>query len=215
MIAVAISGIAVGYGIGTTVPTTSPRSTSTTTSATESSNASAPYVLTLVITTQNQFNSTVGDQPAFYVLGPYGLQSSAQINLPANELIKLVIINYDDGQANLTNSEYAAAMGVVDDRITVVNNTLVNSTMGSSGIKIGGVESVSSLPPSVISHTFTIPKLGINIPIATLSTEVAYFTIDTPGTYAWYCMAACGSGPKGLGGAMSTPGWMTGSVTVQ
>ena len=209
MIVVAISGIAVGYGIGTTVPTTSPRSTTTATSTTE------PYVLTLVITTQNQFNSTVGDQPAFYVLGPSGLQSSANISLPAHQLIKLVIVNYDNGEANLTNPEYAAVTGVVNDRITLVNNTLVNSTMGSSGIQIGGVDNVSSLPASVISHTFTIPSLGINIPIATLSTEVAYFTLDTPGIYSWFCMAECGSGPKGLGGAMSTPGWMTGSVTVQ
>lgn len=210
MIAVAISGIAAGYGIGSTVPTT-PKQTPTTTTST----VSTPYIVTLVITTGNQFNSTVGDQPAYYVLGPNGLQSSAQINLPAQRLIELVIINYDNGAANLTDSKYAAVTGVVDNQITLVNNTLINSTMGSSGIQIRGVENVTSLPTNGIAHTFTIPSLGINIPVAPLSTEVAYFTIDTAGTYTWFCMTECGSGPKGLGGAMSTAGWMTGSVVVQ
>jgi hypothetical protein len=215
MIGIAISGLAAGYGIGSTLPTTSPRTTATTTLTTGSSNASAPYVLTLVITTENQFNSTVGDQPTFYVLGPDGLQSTAQINLPANRLIKLIIVNYDEGSANLTDPKYATATGVVNNRITLVNNTLVNSTMGSSGILIRGVENVSSLPESEIGHTFTIPSLGINVPVATLSTEVAYFTLSTPGKYSWFCMTACGSGSDGLGGAMSTPGWMSGSVVVQ
>ncbi len=213
MIAVAISGITAGYGIGTTIPAASQHTTSTTTSTTSA--ASAPYVVTLVITTNNTFNSTIGDQPAYYQLGPKGLQSSAQINLPAHELIKLVIINYDNGAANLTDSQYAAVTGVVGNSIAVVNNSLVNSTMGASGIQIRGVENVSSLSASVISHTFTIPSLGINIPVAALSTEVAYFTLATAGTYSWFCMTECGSGAKGLGGAMVTPGWMSGSVVVQ
>jgi len=207
MIAIAISGLAAGYGIGTTIPTTSQRTTVTSTPG--------PYVVTLVITTNNLYNTTIGDQPAYYVLGPNGLESSAQINLPAHELIKLVIINYDNGEANLTATNYATVTGVADNHISVVNNTLVNSTMGSSAIQIRGVENISSLSPSVISHTFTIPSLGINIPVATLSTEVAYFTLTTAGTFSWFCMTECGSGAKGLGGAMSTPGWMSGSVVVQ
>lgn len=210
MIAVAISGIAAGYGIGTTIP-----SAAKGTSTTATSTAQSPYVVTLVITTGNEFNSTIGDQPAYYVLGPNGLQSSARINLPAQRLIKLVIINYDNGEANLTNSKYADVTGVIDNQVTLINNTLVNSTMASSGIEIHGVENVTSLPTSVISHTFTIPSLNINVPVATLSTEVVYFTVDAAGTYSWFCMTECGSGPRGLGGAMATPGWMTGSVVVQ
>jgi len=210
MIAVAISGIAAGYGIGTSTPAAAQRTTTTTTPG-----ASAPYVVTLVITTGNLFNSSIGDQPAYYLLGPSGLQSSAQISLPAHQLIKLVIVNYDNGAANLTDSKYAAVTGVVNNRIAIVNDTLVNSTMASSGIQIRGVENVSSLSTGAISHTFTIPSLGINIPVAALSTEVAYFTLATAGTFAWFCMTICGSGAKGLGGAMATQGWMSGSVVVQ
>ena len=210
MVAVAISGIAAGYGIGSTISSTAKAVSTTTTSA-----AQTPYVITLVITTGNEFNSSIGDQPAYYVVGPNGLQSSAQINLPAQRLIELVIINYDNGNATLTNSKYANVSGVVGNQILLVNNTLINSTMGTSGIQIRGGENVTSLSASVIAHTFTIPSLGINIPVGTLSTEVAYFKVDNAGTYTWFCMTECGSGAEGLGGAMATPGWMTGSVVVQ
>ena len=92
---------------------------------------------------------------------------------------------------------------------------MVNSTMTSSGIQIRGAETVSSLPADEIAHTFTIPSLGINIPIGTSSTVVAYLTIDETGTFQWFCMTVCGGGPDGLGGAMVTSGWMTGSLTVK
>jgi len=121
-------------------------------------------VLTLVITTGNFFNSTVGDQPAYYVLGPNGTESSAHIVLPAHRQIELIIINYDDGSANLTNSRYASVTGTVDNKMTLVNDTLINSTMASSGIQIRGAETVGSLPADLIARTFTVPGLGITSP---------------------------------------------------
>ena len=211
---VAAAGIAIGYGFGTSVQVAAKGTTVTTTVS--GSNSSEPYVLTLVITTGNFYNSTFGDQPAYYVLGPNGsLQSSARIVVPAHRTIELVIVNYDDGSANLTVPQDASVTGTVNDQMTVINNTEVNSTMISSGIQIRGSETVSSLPPDVISHTFTIASLGLNVPVGTLSTVVAYFTVGSPGTYTWFCMTACGGGVNGLEGAMSTPGWMTGSLVAQ
>ncbi|MDA4125151.1 MAG: hypothetical protein OK438_06885 [Thaumarchaeota archaeon] len=219
MVVLLALGIGVGWGITSTVSTRAAvtvTSVSTTTQTqTSSTNASSPYVVTLVVTTGNHFNSTVGEQPAFFILGPNGLQSSAQITIPAHRLIKLVIVNYDGGSANLTGAQYADVTGTVHNQITFVNNTLVNATQRSAGISIGGVQTVSNLDPGVIAHTFTIPALGLNVPIPTASTVIVYFTIDTPGTYTWYCMTICGSGPDGLGGAMATPGWMAGSVVAQ
>ena len=212
-ILIAAAGIAIGYGFGTTVQVSAQGTTVTKTIS--GSNSSSPYVLTLVITTGNFFNSTFGDQPAYYVLGPNGLQSSAQIVFPAHREIELVIVNYDDGSANLSSSQYATVAGTLNDQMTVVNNTDVNSTMASSGIQIRGGASVGSLPAADVSHTFTIPSLGINIPVGTSSTEVVYFTLESTGTYTWFCMTACGGGPNGLEAAMSTPGWMTGSLVVQ
>ncbi len=211
-ILIAAAGIAIGYGFGTTVQISAQGTTVTTTAS--GSNSSAPYVLTLVISTGNYYNSTFGDQPAYYVLGPNGLQSSAQIVIPANRQIELVIVNYDDGLANLTSSQLANVAGTVNDQMTLVNNSQINSTMASSGIQLRGGETVGSLPVSEISHTFTIPSLGINVPVGTSSTEVVYFTVKSSGTYAWFCMTACGGGATGLGGAMATPGWMAGSLVV-
>ena len=213
LVVITAAGIAVGYGFGTTVQVAAQRTTVT--STVSATNSSQPYVLTLVITTGNFFNSTFGDQPAYYVLGPSGLQSSARITIPANRLIKLVIINYDDGSANLSSSQYETVTGTINNQMTLVNNTMVNSTMTSSGIQIRGAENVTSLPADVIAHTFTIPSLGINIPVGTSSTEVAYFIVNTRGTFSWFCMTECGGGPDGQEGAMSTPGWMTGSLVVQ
>jgi hypothetical protein len=207
------ASIAIGYGFGTSVQVAARGTTVTSTAS--GSNSSEPYVLTLVITTGNFYNSTFGDQPAYYVLGPNGLQSSAQIIVPAHRTIELVIVNYDDGAANLTMPQDALVTGTVNDQMTVINNTEVNSTMISSGIQIRGSETVSNLPPDVISHTFTISTLGLNVPVGALSTEVVYFTVGSPGTYTWFCMTACGGGANGLEAAMSTPGWMTGSLVVQ
>lgn len=216
MIAVAALGMGVGYGIGNTVPASSsaPVTVTVTASASSSgaSNASSPYVLTLVVTTENTYNSTVGTQPAFYVLGPNGLESAANIALPAHRLIKLVIINYDEGPANLTGSQYAAVSGTQNNTVSEVDNGNVNSTQGAAGIQVSGGQSVSSLPADGVAHTFTIPQLGLNIPLAPSSTTTAYITLNQTGTFEWFCMTLCGSGPTGLSGAMETPGWMTGHL---
>jgi heme/copper-type cytochrome/quinol oxidase subunit 2 len=216
MILLAASGIAIGYGFGTTVQLQQSRVTVTTTALSPgSSNSSSPYVLTLVITTNNVFNSTVGAQPAFFVLGPNGsLESSASISLPAHRLIELVIICYDNGTAPLTSLQYAMVAGTQNNVVNMVTNDNVNSSQGVSGIHVTGGQSISSLNASDIAHTFTIPRLGINIPIAPSSTVTAFFTINQTGTFTWFCEAECGSGPEGLQGAMTTPGWMTGNVVV-
>ena len=192
-------------GIATTV-------TQTTTMSGQ--NASAPYVLTLIITTDNGFNSTIGDQPAYYVLGPSGLESSVNITLPAHRLIELVISNYDEGNASLSAPQYANVTGTEQGSELVYNNTAINSTEGPSGIVLRGSQSVSSLPLTEISHTFTVPSLGLNLPMASESTVVAYFTTGAAGTYVWLCETACGVGANGFAGAMSTPGWMNGSIVV-
>lgn len=219
MIAIAAAGIGIGWGIGTTLPNAGGQASTITVTSTASSssgagsNSSSPFVLTLVVTTGNSFNSTVGEQPAYYVLGTHGLESAASIALPAHRLIKLVIICYDTGPANLTSSQYAKVSGTQNNTITVVSNANVNSSQGASGIQVNGGQTVSNMSSDAVAHTFTIPQLGINIPLAPSSTTTAYFTVNQTGTYSWFCMTICGSGPDGKGGAMSTPGWMTGAVS--
>jgi len=217
MILLLLIGIGIGWGFQTTVAPSSSIITVTTTqtSGGQVSNSSQePYVLTLVLTTGSVYNASVGDQPAFFVLTPQGLKSSAHITLPAGRLIELVIVNYDDGNASLTSPQYANVQGTVNGTMTYANNDNVNSSQGARGIVVKGAQTVSSVPLSDIAHTFTIPSLNINIPIPVSSTVTAFIRIDKAGTYTWFCETTCGSGATGLEGAMATPGWMTGDVEV-
>jgi len=204
----ALGTIAAGSSGATTVTQTQPASTTTV------SASSGPYILTMVITTQNTFNSTIGAQPAYFVQGPHGLESSANITLPADTLIEVIIMNFDQGNATLTSPEYANVTGTVNGTMTFYNNNAMNATEGASGIVLQGEQTVSSLSANYISHTFTVPSIGLNIPVAAESTEVAYFTTGAPGTYTWLCESLCGAGQTGAAGAMSSVGWMTGFITV-
>ena len=70
-----------------------------------------------------------------------------------------------------------------------------------------------------IAHTFSIPDLGINVPLAKapegkFSTTVFTFKVDKAGTFTWRCFTPCGGDPKGMGGSMATKGWMQGNVIV-
>jgi len=202
-----------GYYFGT-ITTAHQSNTTTVTTSASAVGATSPYVLTLVITTNNMFNSSIGDQPAYYVLGQNGLQSSAKIALPANSLIQVVIQNYDDGNATPSSPQYDSVSGTVNGTMSVVSNNAVNSSEGPSGIVIAGAQTVSSLSPALISHTFTVPQLNLNIPVASSSTVIAFLMTSGPGNYAWFCTTPCGSGADGTGGPMVTAGWMTGTLVV-
>lgn len=210
-------GIGIGWGFQSTVVPASVVTvsvTQTSTATQTSAPSQEPYVLTLVLTTGNSYNSTVGDQPAYFVLTPHGLEPTTDIVLPANRLIELVIVDYDDGNATLTSPQYANVQGTVNGTIAYANNDNVNSSQGNMGIALKGGVTVSSVPLDDIAHTFTIPSLGINIPVPVSSTVTAFIKIDKAGTYTWFCETTCGSGDTGLEGAMATPGWMTGNVVV-
>ncbi len=202
----AVALVLSGYGAALATGGGGGATTSTVTSTVTNSSANSPYVVTLVIATDSIFNSSASDQPAFFVLGPNGLQSSAKIDLPANRLIKLVIINYDEGNASLNIPNDNVVSGTADGSVFVASNSNINSSQGSSGIVVKGGQSFTTVPADEVAHTFTIPSLNLNIPVPLSSTVVAYFTVTKAGSYIWFCETACGDA------AMATPGWMTGSV---
>jgi len=122
---------------------------------------------------------------------------------------------------------------------------LRNPVWGKVTGTIGGVEYVDGKPTSQlnswagcnIQHTFTLPGLGINVPIASPTTvqansdlcgtspctsgphQVVTFSFMTPargGTFRWQCAIPCGGGfIDGNGGPMSTLGYMSGQMQVQ
>ncbi|MGP6220090.1 hypothetical protein [Caldiplasma sukawensis] len=170
-------------------------------------NSNSQYNLTMVITNQNYMSSVNHDQPAYFVLENGKIMSSAQIYLPANSLIKVTIINYDTGPGTVP-SQYAKVMGTLNNTEYVINDTSVNKN-GTYG------QWVNTVPEADLAHTFTVPGLGLNIMVPSVSTVIAYFHTGSPGVYQWQCQVNCGTGPSGWGGAMATSGWMQGEVIIQ
>lgn len=169
-------------------------------------NLSAPYQLTIVITGNDPWNSTL-TQPMQSVLTPGGLVSSAKINLPAHRTIQLTIEDFDTPTP--LPSQYATVNGTVGDSVTMLNIT-ASSQNPTNATNFSVVKSLN--PQDEVAHTFTIPQLGINIPSAPMSVEVANFMVNETGSFVWHCEDPCGFGPTGQLGAMSTPGWMFGTL---
>lgn len=124
----------------------------------------------------------------------------ADISVKAGRPVRLVIKSYDDGAAPLVSA-------------------LASYDKVQGGTETVGGTAVTSVPNAQVSHTFTVPQLGLNavVPAAPANgsvTVVFTFTPKTSGTYTWKCFAPCGSGPDGMGGAMATMGWMEGTLKI-
>ncbi len=148
-------------------------------------------------------------QPQFSILGPNGTQPAANILLPAHTLIQLTIVSYDTPTVGSTDME-GKVTGTVGGTVYLVNGT---SAAGMDTSQHWG-QNVTSVPGAMLAHTFSIPQLGINIPVVGGDLEIAYLSLNQTGTFQWICLTPCGFGPTGMQGAMSAPGWMEGQVTV-
>jgi len=161
--------------------------------------AVAPLHETLVIATPDMLGSE--EKPAYM---------PSNLVLPANSLVSITVVNFDDATALPAGSEqFAAAKGVRGPlQIQALDPANPNDTSGA-------VTTATSLDPAKgVSHTFTITALGINVPIAPKSRVT--FTIHTgkAGTYTWQCYDPCGGDPDGWGGAMADTGFMRGTLSV-
>ncbi len=107
--------------------------------------------------------------------------------------IKFVIINIDTA----VNENFT---GQVSVPFTLYND----SNSGEVALQYSQGETISKL---VISHTFTIPNLQVNIPIPADTMVVFTYTFSTPGVYAYVCTTPCGPG-------MGLAGYMLGYVIV-
>ena len=145
----------------------------------------------------------VAQKPGSSVDGP-AYTPSTILTLPANSVVTVTIVNTGGGDTSLPNgSPFGKVTGV-----------------------IGGHASVDGLPYSAlaldkVAHTFTVPGLGVNVPIpgdvpAGKSGITVTFSFKTgaAGTYMWQCMDPCGADPNGWGGPMTMRGYMMGSITV-
>ncbi|MHB1612699.1 MAG: cupredoxin domain-containing protein [Sulfobacillus sp.] len=121
---------------------------------------------------------------------------------PQGSTVTLTIVSHDDGTAPLTSSSpYIKVSG------TTTGSELVDG------------QAVTTVNAQNVAHTFTVPGLGINLPIPVAPTGgtitvKATFKLPKSGTFNWQCEAPCGTGSTGWGGPMITPGYMEGSVNV-
>lgn len=129
---------------------------------------------------------------------------ASSMTVPANTVVTVTIRNFDLGDAALSaGSPLAKVTGTVD---------------GSASFD---GRSYRSLDPAKVAHTFTIPQLGINVPIpgdapngASYLTVTFSFQAGKAGHYTFQCYAPCGTGMSGWDGPMASMTYMRGTLTV-
>ena len=135
--------------------------------------------------------------------------------LPANTLVHVTIYNFDSASA-LRNNWFGQATGTV------------GGVMALNGKTMPGIV------PDDASHVFSIPQIGLAVPIEGISDNAknpcgnapcdlsfdhttTSFTFRTPGPglYRWQCFVPCAAGYiAGFGGPMQTVGYMDGFIKV-
>jgi hypothetical protein len=138
-------------------------------------------------------------------------------DLPAHTTVNVTIYQYDSGSP-LRNQQFGQVLG------TNGTATLNGATYTSYNSNVG----------NGVGHTFTIPALGVSVPLvgvngsATLCgvapchpnaphNKITFsFKTPGPGSYNWQCFVPCGLGYLyGNGGPMSTQGYMGGFLEVK
>jgi hypothetical protein len=139
-------------------------------------------------------------------------------DLPAHTRVNVTLYQYDSG-SSLRNQQLGQIIG----------------TMGGTADYNGTPESVvDSNTGNGVGHTFSIPTLGISVPLVGISSSAKNpcgaapcttnydhnlitfsFMTPGPGQYPWQCFVPCGLGYLyGNGGPMSTVGYMGGFLKV-
>ena len=135
------------------------------------------------------------------------------LKVPAHSTVHVTIYQYDSGSD--------------------LRNPLMNQVQGVGDATVNGKP--YSTWTDAIGHTFTVPQLGISVPLPGIPDDAknpcstnapcspsfdhmkVQFSFQTgaAGTYTWQCFVPCGVGYiAGFGGPMSTVGYMNGVLQV-
>jgi hypothetical protein len=140
---------------------------------------------------------------------------STHLEVPANSLVRVTIHQYDTA-TGLRNPFFARPQGT------------------TGGVMELDGRPVDVIDPSLTSHTFAIPQLGVFVPLpgvadnapnqcseAPCTEEQAHRTITftfrtgKKGRYRWQCFVPCAAGyVAGFGGPMQSFGYMDGYLDV-
>jgi len=197
--------------------------------------------VTLMTTAQ----TTVTDKPdwvTYFIKNPSSGQfvHTTYFKVPANTQVNITILGYD-GCTPLRNPVWGHVTGTFT-QTGQKNAEDVQIFDGKSLSAVTPVSTMDSWADCAVQHTFAIPALGLNVPVASPTTldennnlcgtspcvatadaasphavvTFSFKTPSTPGTYRWQCFVPCGLGyVDGNGGPMATPGYMMGQMEVQ
>ena len=135
--------------------------------------------------------------------------------VPSHSLVKITVLNFD-GASGLRNAFLSQVQGTI------------GGTMQLNG------KTVKNISPDDASHTFTVPQMGIVVPIKGVaddapnqcpempcSLDQAHNTVTfmirtgNSGWIRWQCFVPCAAGfINGFGGPMQTIGYMDGFLHV-
>jgi hypothetical protein len=180
---------------------------------------------------QEDAQTTVTNRPSwvtYFIQDPKTKQwvHTTTFKVPSGSMIHVTVLGYD-GCTPIRNPAWDKITG------TVGNVEYINGKAAAVLDAWGGC---------TVAHTFSIPGIGLNVPIASPTTLAAntnlcstspctpvqggkpvphttvtfsFMTPKTPGDYFWQCRIPCGLGYlDGFGGPMQTFGYMTGQMEV-
>jgi hypothetical protein len=202
-----VAGVLVGFFVTRFLNPTPPQITATTTSTTLQGRPVVNFALTTVAAVGSAGQGN-GEHPNWV-----GYLPTTYLKVPAGAVVHMTIVQ-EDGQTGLRNEYFGLVRGTVNDKMTL------------SGDGHKQPEVLSALDPSLAAHTFTIPDLGVSVPLEGVASndaaanpqEVIQFDFvvpDKPGLFRWQCFVPCAAGTLyGNGGPMQTLGYMAGELQV-
>jgi hypothetical protein len=197
---VVVAGVAVGFFVTRFLNPTPPQIAANTTSQTLQGRPVVSFNLTTVaaVGTAGQGN---GEHPNWV-----GYLPTTYLKVPAGVVVHMTI-DQQDGQTGLRNEYLGLVRGTINNQMTVDG-------------KVTG-----ALDPSLAAHTFTVPDLGVSVPLEGVAANAAanaqvvvqfdFVVPDKPGLFRWQCFVPCAAGTLyGNGGPMQTLGYMAGELQV-
>jgi hypothetical protein len=201
--------------------------------------AKAGQVNVTLMTTPETTVTNKPDWVSYFIKNPANGQfdHTTYFAVPANTRVNVTILGYD-GCTPLRNPLWGKVAGTIGGVEDVAFNN------GKTTAPAQALTTFDSWANCSVQHTFAIPGLGINVPVASPTTvaennalcgtapcvadtddqakaphTVITFSFTTPktsGTYRWQCFVPCGGGyVDGNGGPMGTPGYMMGQMEVE
>jgi FtsP/CotA-like multicopper oxidase with cupredoxin domain len=159
--------------------------------------AAAPKIVN--ITAIGKIDTDTGPAGSFTSKEHWPAMAPSDLKVTKGDTVVLTVKEYDDAPTALpAGSPY---------------NKVAGGTMTVDGVAGTTVSNAN------IAHTFSIPELGVNVPLTKApegktTTTVFTFKVTKSGTYTWHCFTPCGGEPGGMGGSMATNGWMQGNLVV-